>query len=141
MIAVSLLTACNSPDSPENKTKLDTVEPIAEVETRAALNGNKPPRVFLRCRSCHAYEPGKKNAVGPNLWNTFGNPAATADETYKYSQALTDSRVIWDEETLHAFLLNPSKTVPGTKMAFVGLKKEDMRAELIEWMSTLNAEN
>lgn len=138
MSGALILTACGNPPAQEKKTTVPPPPPqVTKVET--ATDVNKPPRTFLLCRSCHAYEVGKSNAVGPNLVNVFGNPAG-ADKGYKFSKALLESEIVWDYETLDAFLVSPTKTIPGTKMAFVGLKKEDDRAELIEWMESLNAE-
>ena len=41
-------------------------------------------------------------------------------------------------DELSAFLENPKAHVPGTKMAFPGLKKEDDRANLIGYLHTLS---
>lgn len=139
LIAACMLAGCNdtnkSPDIPQTQIPKDSTSPQVNTES----NPYKPPRVFLRCRSCHSYEAGKKNAVGPNLLNVFGNPAG-ADTNYAFSKALLESQIIWNEANLDAFLTNPSKTIPGSKMAFVGLKKEEDRKALIEWMESLNAE-
>lgn len=135
-----ILSGCNEPSSSEGSS------PSEKPVTNSTLEGpttssvkNKPPRIFLRCRSCHSYEIGKKNAVGPNLVDVFGNPAG-ADPDYKFSKEILESEIVWNYETLDAFLISPSKTIPGTKMAFIGLKKKDDRAELIKWIESLNAE-
>ena len=43
----------------------------------------------------------------------------------------------WDQPTLDKYLVDPRATVPGTKMIFVGLKKEEERANLIAYLETL----
>ncbi|URD89836.1 hypothetical protein MUK42_26702 [Musa troglodytarum] len=42
--------------------------------------------------------------------------------------------VIWEGSTLYGYLLNPKKYIPGTKMAFPGLKKPQERADLITYL-------
>ncbi|GAC93487.1 cytochrome c [Pseudozyma hubeiensis SY62] len=52
-------------------------------------------------------------------------------EGFSYTQANINKGVTWDEETLFDYLLDPKKYIPGTKMAFAGLKKEKDRNDLI----------
>jgi cytochrome c2 len=47
---------------------------------------------------------------------------------YTYTAANQKLGVTWNEETLFAYLENPKKYIPGTKMAFAGFKKEQDRA-------------
>jgi len=47
---------------------------------------------------------------------------------------LKNSNIIWDEETLKAYIANTKKYVPGTKMSFFGLKKENQILDLIEYL-------
>ena len=91
-------------------------------------------KVFRKCKACHAVEEGK-NKVGPSLHNIIGRAPGTV-EGFKYSDAMkafgTDH--VWDEETLSAFLEKPKDLVVDTKMAFVGLKKEDDREDVIAYL-------
>ncbi len=50
---------------------------------------------------------------------------------------MKNSGLVWDVETLDAYLTNPKKFLKGTKMAFAGLKKEADRANLIAWLESL----
>ena len=88
-----------------------------------------------RCAVCHAVEAGK-NKVGPSLAGVVG-AAAGHVESYKYSKAIMDSGLTWDEATLDEYLTDPRGVVKGTKMAFPGLKKEEERADVIAYLSTL----
>ena len=92
-------------------------------------NGEK---VFRKCKACHALEPGK-NKVGPSLAGVFGRTAGTV-EGFKYSSAMTDSGIVWDEETMDGFLEKPKQVVPKTRMAFAGLKKEQDRMDVIAYL-------
>jgi cytochrome c len=80
-------------------------------------------KVFNKCKACHALAEGK-NKVGPSLFGVLGKPAASV-KGFKYSKALMGSGLTWDEETLEKYLAKPKALVPGTRMAFAGLKKED----------------
>lgn len=79
-------------------------------------------KVFNKCKACHSLEEGK-NKVGPSLHGVIGRKAASLDG-FKYSKAMQESGLTWDEATLHKYLENPRAMVPGTRMAFAGLKKE-----------------
>jgi len=89
-------------------------------------------KIFNKCKACHFIDK-EKNKVGPHLVKIFGRKAATI-EGFKYSNALKNSNIIWDEETLKAYIANPKKYVPGTKMSFFGLKKENQILDLIEYL-------
>jgi cytochrome c len=80
-------------------------------------------KVFNKCRACHTLEEGK-NKVGPSLHGVIGRPAASIDG-FKYSSAMKDSGLTWDEATLAEFLKKPKALVAKTRMSFAGLKKED----------------
>ncbi|MGA2290563.1 MAG: cytochrome c family protein [Bradyrhizobium sp.] len=80
-------------------------------------------KVFLKCKACHQIGEGAKNAVGPVLNGVVGRKAGTTD--YNYSDANKNSGLTWDEATLKEYLKNPRAKVPGTKMIFPGLPKEE----------------
>ncbi len=80
-------------------------------------------KVYRKCKACHALEEGK-NKVGPSLFGVIGREAG-AVEGFKYSKAMMESGLTWDDETLEKYLTKPKDLVPKTKMSFAGLKKED----------------
>jgi len=92
-------------------------------------------KVFNKCKACHSPEAGK-NKIGPSLHGVVGRNAGAA-EGYKYSSAMAESGLVWDEATLDKFLTKPKDLVNGTKMTFAGLKKEDERANVIAYLKTL----
>lgn len=55
-------------------------------------------------------------------------------EGYTYSDANVKKGITWSEQTLFEYLENPKKYIPGTKMAFAGLKKAKDRNDLITWL-------
>lgn len=91
-------------------------------------------KVFKACKACHTVAEGGKNSTGPNLWAVVGRPSA-AVEGFKYSDAMLALGGLWDAATLQAFLADPKGTVPGTKMAYAGLKDAGDRANLIAWLT------
>ncbi|MEQ8823623.1 MAG: cytochrome c family protein [Filomicrobium sp.] len=109
---------------------------IAAVPTIAAAEGDakKGEKVFRKCKACHSAKD-MKNKVGPSLKGVVGRKAG-AVEGYKYSKALLESGITWDEENLSKFLLKPKDLVKGTKMIFGGLKKDKDRANVIAYLKS-----
>lgn len=89
-------------------------------------------KVFKKCKACHTVKEGK-NKVGPSLFNIVDAPAGSVAD-FKYSDAMAQSGLIWDEATLTAFLTKPKDVVPKTTMAFPGLKKEEQIVDLIAYL-------
>ncbi|HEX7967040.1 MAG TPA: cytochrome c family protein, partial [Stellaceae bacterium] len=81
---------------------------------------------------CHTVEAGK-NKIGPSLAGIVGRKAGTAPG-FSYSDANKKSGVTWDEATLDAYLTDPRKFMPGTKMVFAGLKNPDDRKAIIAYL-------
>ena len=93
-------------------------------------------QVFRQCRACHQVGDGAKNVVGPHLNGIIGRKAAAVDG-FSYSQASKDAGgkgLVWSEEELDKYLTNPTTAMPGTKMAYAGLKDEDSRKDLIAYL-------
>ena len=88
-------------------------------------------QVYARCAACHAIEA---NRTGPQHCGLFGRRAGTAPGYEAYSQALRDSRIVWDAQTLDRFLRDPMAAVPGTTMGYAGVKDDAERAALIAWL-------
>ena len=107
---------------------------VALLASPAVAEGDakKGKKVFNKCKSCH-FADKEKNKVGPHLVGLFGR-AAGSMEGYKYSKAMMDSGIVWSAETLAPYLAKPKKAVPGTKMAFAGLKKEKQIANVIAYL-------
>lgn len=89
--------------------------------------------IFEPCAHCHQIGPGARNSTGPVLTGVINRAAAST--AYPYSSAMRESGLIWDETTLRAFLENPHKLVPGTRMAFAGLGDAQISG-LIEFLRT-----
>lgn len=110
-----------------------SAEPIKDLLVRAdAAQGEKISRI---CSSCHTFNKGEPNRIGPNLHGVIGRSRAGIDG-FAYSDAMKAKGGAWDSDSLNEFLWNPQKFAPGTKMTFAGLKKPEDRAALIKWLST-----
>jgi cytochrome c len=94
--------------------------------------------VFKKCMACHKVGPDAKSGVGPSLNGVVGRPAGVYPD-YSYSTAMKNSGLIWDELTLTTYLHAPRKLVPGTKMAFPGIKKDQEIADVIAYLRQFDA--
>jgi cytochrome c len=78
---------------------------------------------FKKCLPCHAVGDGAANKVGPELNGLDGRKSGTAAD-YNYSDANKGSGLTWDEATFKDYIKNPMAKIPGTKMAFPGIKND-----------------
>ncbi len=138
LTAAWLVSCGNSADSaPEVKTQLSSSGQTAQVIPAAAKAELTPmergAKLFKRCKACHTLEDGGRNKVGPNLWDIWGNKAASR-EGFAYSKALIAADITWNDETFDAYIKKPNAFVPGTRMSFVGIKKDQDRADLLLYL-------
>ena len=90
-----------------------------------------------QCFTCHTIDKGGANKVGPNQWNIVDRKKGT-HEGFTYSSALQAKGGEWTYEDLNHMIFKPQAFVRGTKMAFVGLPKEQERADVIAYMRTMS---
>jgi len=101
----------------------------------AAADLTNGARQYRRCQSCHTIDEGGRNTVGPNLYGVVGSPAASR-EGFSYSRQLTEAGLVWDIETLNAWIENPRALVPGNRMSFVGLRNAEDRRDVIAYIAS-----
>jgi cytochrome c len=97
-------------------------------------------RVMAQCRSCHTFEAGGANGIGPNLHDAFGR-AVASHGGYEYSPAMEGHGGAWDYMALNDFLRSPAQTVRGTKMAFSGLRNDEERVAMIAYLRSISPNN
>lgn len=132
--ALLLLAGCGKADRPAESSAGDG-ESVAEapaptVEPTAAMG----EQIFRRCMACHTVDAGGSNGIGPNLHGIVGH-AVAAHPGFSYSAAMKAKGGQWDAATLDAFLAEPMKVVPGTKMAFAGVIDPTDRKALILYLT------
>ena len=90
-----------------------------------------------QCFTCHTVDKGGPNKVGPNQWNLVGRKKAS-EAGFSYSSALQSKGGEWTYEDINHMIAKPQAFVRGTKMAFVGLPKEQDRADVIAYLRTMS---
>ena len=93
--------------------------------------------VFKRvCSVCHNPTAEGPRKLGPTLAGVVGRKSG-AVEGFRYSKANSESGIVWAPEKLDAYIKAPREVVPGTAMAYAGLRNDDERANLIAYLATL----
>jgi len=111
---------------------------LSAAGAASAQDTSAGERTFNVCRACHEIGADAKNAVGPVLTGIVGRKAGTYPG-YGYSDANKNSGITWDEATLQEYLKNPRGKVPGTKMIFAGVRKDDDIANVIAFIKQYSA--
>jgi cytochrome c len=94
---------------------------------------------FRKCGPCHAVGEDARNKVGPELNGLDGRKAGTAAD-YSYSEANKNSGLVWSKDTFADYIKNPMAKVPGTKMAFAGIKNEKEIGDLWAYLAQFKAD-
>jgi cytochrome c len=102
----------------------------AQDQAELARKGAPAYRI---CAGCHSLQPGV-HLSGPSLAGLWGKKAGTIPGFGRHTEALKKSGIIWDEDTLNAWLANPQAMVPGTTMMFRGVEKDETRVNLIAFL-------
>lgn len=116
---------------------------LAAVPGRAQVLGDpeRGAEVYSQCSGCHEVGQGASNRIGPHLNGVFGRRAA-AFEDYRYSKSLEragNDGLVWDLDTLDAYLENPRILVSGTRMSFRGLRDPQDRNDVLAYLRQFSA--
>ncbi|MEK9672653.1 MAG: cytochrome c family protein [Rhodospirillaceae bacterium] len=107
------------------------------INASAAQAGDaeKGKKVFNKCRACHAVDK-PQNRVGPHLVGVVGRKAGSVDK-FRYSEAMKNAGIVWDDKNLSSYLEKPRDFVKGNRMAFPGLKDAADRDDVIAYLRTI----
>ena len=89
---------------------------------------------FRKCGPCHSVGEDARNKIGPVLNGIDGRKSGTAPD-YNYSEANKKAEITWNEATFKEYISNPMTRIPGTKMAFAGIKNEKEINDLWAYVS------
>ena len=108
--------------------------PAGGAVTYASFTGDAAAgeKVFAACRTCHVFDEGV-NRVGPSLHKVVGRKSGSV-AGFNYSDANKNSGVTWTPDVLFDYLKDPKGFMPGTKMAFPGVKDDQKRADLVAYL-------
>ncbi|OHF00357.1 cytochrome c [Colletotrichum orchidophilum] len=113
---------------------MHTSRPISVTDLEELGDAKKGATLFkTRCAQCHTVDADGGNKIGPALHGLWGRKTGSV-EGYSYTDANKKKGIEWNDQTLFEYLENPKKYIPGTKMAFGGLKKEKDRNDLIAFL-------
>ncbi|HEX2511883.1 MAG TPA: cytochrome c family protein [Xanthobacteraceae bacterium] len=111
--------------------------PSAAAEAQQDLAAGE--QSFKKCLPCHSVGEGATNKVGPQLNGLEGKKAGTTPE-YSYSEANKNSGLVWSEAVFKEYIKNPMGQMPGTKMAFPGIKNETEIGNLWAYLKQFGAD-
>jgi cytochrome c len=112
---------------------------LAAMSAAAAQDLAAGEQSFRKCLPCHAVGEEARNKVGPVLNGLDGRHSGTV-EGYNYSEANKKANITWSEATFKEYIQNPMAKVPGTKMAFAGIRNENEIANLWAYIKQFKAD-
>ena len=107
--------------------------PIATLLAKADVaKGEQASKV---CMTCHTFNKGEPNKVGPNLFGVVGEKKGEG-RGFNFSAAMKAKGGEWSFEDLDKFLANPRSFVPNTAMSYAGMARATQRADLIAFLNS-----
>lgn len=135
-IAVPTTAAGGAPAPSAASQGAATAEPIGPLLAAANVDAGK--QVAQKCITCHTFDKGGPNRIGPNLYGIVGDQVAHDRNGYAFSTALKSKGGTWTPDALNDWLFKPSAYVKGTKMTFIGLPSVKDRANVIAYLNSLS---
>ena len=134
-ILVFLLMGCSDQKSADNDQQDIALANTVDTRELIIIDGDleRGRKLYLQCRACHSLKENEPHKIGPNLFKIIGSTAGTM-KGYNYSDALSKSEIVWTKENLDLWLEKPYEIIPGNKMVFSGMRKQEDRNDLIAYV-------
>ena len=134
-ILVFLLMGCSDQKSVDNDQQDIALANTVETRELITIDGDleRGRKLYLQCRACHSLKENEPHKIGPNLFKIIGSTAGSM-KGYNYSDALSKSEILWTIENLDLWLEKPYEIIPGNKMVFSGMRKQEDRNDLIAYV-------
>jgi cytochrome c len=121
-----------------NRTPLiaiPTLMLIALSSRAIAETGNptRGERMYRACVACHSFEPNR-NMTGPSLAEIWNRKSGSLASFPRYSPALKSAGIVWNDDTLDAWIKDPQHFIPGNTMTFQGMKDARQRGDLLAFL-------
>ena len=126
--------AVKNTEDGDKKEAAPQAAPIAVRLAKASIE--KGQATARQCQACHTFEKGGPNRVGPNLWNIVGDERGKDRNNFNFSAAMKAKGGKWSFEELDKFLADPRGYISGTAMTFAGIKNDQQRADVIDFLHT-----
>ena len=123
--------------APAGGTAAAPAAPVDLGTLLASASGDRGAGNAKVCQTCHTFEQGGPDRLGPNLFGVVGR-AVAARSGFAYSSAMKGHGGNWTYEQLDAYLTNPAKAIPGNKMAYAGLRNPRDRANLLAYLASVS---
>jgi cytochrome c len=111
-------------------------EPIAPLLASANADAGKDKAKL--CITCHSFDKGGPNKIGPNLYGVVGDEIAHDRGGFAFSEVLKAKGGTWTADNLNRWLWKPQSFARGTKMTFIGLAKAEDRANVVAYLNSLS---
>ncbi len=134
-ILLFLLIGCSDQKSVDNDQQDIALANTVDTRELIIIDGDldRGRKLYLQCRACHSLKENEPHKIGPNLFKIIGSTAGSM-KGYNYSDALSKSEIVWTIENLDLWLEKPYEILPGNKMVFSGMRKQEDRNDLIAYV-------
>jgi len=121
----------------EGGEKKEAAQEVPLPVRLAKASVEKGQSTAKQCQACHTFEKGGPNRVGPNLYGIVGENRGEG-RGFNFSSAMKSKGGKWTFEELDKFLADPRGYISGTAMTFAGIKNDQQRADVIDYLHTLS---